>query len=136
MSARRTAGWGATAFATGAITLVASTVVFVDPTVRELLLAAVVVWVPLTLLVSTLEVDGSRLTRFALVFSGTLVGLLLLAWPVVGRRPLEAALYRVASADLAVGVHPAMAVLVGGALALSYYGVFEWGGYTENEPTT
>lgn len=129
MSDSRTAGWGTTGVATAAVTLVASAVVFVDPTVRELLLAALVIWVPLTVVVSSLDVDGSRLARFALVFSGSLVGLVLLAWSVVGSRPLEAALYGVASVDLAVGVQPAMAVLVGGALALAYHGVFEWDGF-------
>ncbi|MEF8809176.1 hypothetical protein [Natronomonas sp.] len=113
--------------ASAIVPVVAAAAVFIDPTPRELLQAAVLGWLPLAAAVGTADVDPTRLSRFAIVFCGTLVGLTLLVAPLFGRPVFDIGLYRISSLQFAVPINPVMAVLVGGATALSYYGVFEWG---------
>lgn len=116
----------ATSAAAGAVAVVAAAVVFAGAEPVQLARAALAAWVPLVALLATVRADPVRLGRFALVFAGTLVGLTLLVGWVVGEATLEAAVVELAGLRFAVGVRPTMAVLVGGALALAYYGVFRW----------
>ena len=109
------------------VAFVASFAVVADPTGTAPLYAALLVWPLVVVAFSAVNVDPERLPRFAAVFCGSLVGLTLLFGAVVDDRLLEAALEGAAATDLAPAVNPVMAVLVAGALALSYYGVFEWG---------
>ncbi|MFQ3318505.1 MAG: hypothetical protein ACI8UR_001379 [Natronomonas sp.] len=116
-----------TALATGVITLVGASVVFHDPTGAELFQAALIGWVPLFVLLSMGNADPSRLSRFVFVFCGSLVGLSILLGSLVGYPMLNASLPRLAIVEFPIAVNPVMAVLVGGAMMLSYFAVFEWG---------
>ncbi|WP_336135071.1 hypothetical protein [Natronomonas amylolytica] len=127
MATNRPLGFVGAVVASAVVPVVAAAVVFVDPTPRELLQAAVLGWLPLAVAVGTADVNPARLSRFAIVFCGTLVGLTLLVATLLGQPVLDIGLYRVSSLQFAVPINPVMAVLVGGAAALSYYGVFEWG---------
>lgn len=109
------------------VAFVASFAVVVDPTGAAPLYAALLAWPLLVVAFTAVNVDPERLPQFAVVFCGSLVGLTLLFGAVVDDRLLDVALAGVAATDLAPAVNPVMAVLVGGALALSCYGVFQWG---------
>jgi hypothetical protein len=124
--------WLAAAVTSGVMTLVAASVVFVDPTRTELLLAALTVWVPLAAAFGATGTDPARLSRFTVVFCGSLVGLTLLTSSLSSVPVLDVAFYGLETGRLAVPINPVMAVLVGGATALSYYGVFEWGPKTSD----
>lgn len=115
------------ATAAGAIALFAAAVVFVGATPGQLALAVLAGWVPLMALLASVETRPVRLGRFVAVYCGSLVGLTLLAGGLVGHRALDAEVTRLAGLEFAVAVQPVMAVLVGGAVALAYYGVFRWG---------
>lgn len=142
MNGNRTVGWTARTVRSGAthlvaaavsaasIALVAASVVFVGAAPLQLATAVLAGWVPLMALLATVEADPDRLQRFVLVFCGSLVGLALLVGALVGHPTLDAALVRLAGVEFVVAVNPVMAVLVGGAVALAYYGVFEWDGGT------
>jgi hypothetical protein len=119
--------WLVAAATSGVVALVAASVVFVDPTFGELLTAALTVWVPLSVAFGLANADPARLSRFTVVFCGSLVGLTLLVSLLPGSRILDVALLGLAEGRLAVPINPVMAVLVGGASALAYYGVFAWG---------
>lgn len=127
-----TATSGATTLVTGAVAaatmaLVGVAVVFVGATPAQLALAVLAGWVPLMALLASVETRPVRLGRFVAVYCGSLVGLTLLAGGLVGHRALDAEVTRLAGLEFAVAVQPVMAVLVGGAVALAYYGVFRWG---------
>lgn len=122
----RTVGWLVTAVATGIITLVGAFVVFVGPTPTELLLAALAGWVPLFATVSSIDTEPNRISRFLFVFCGSLVGFAILVGNLTTQAALETGLSRLATLEFAVPVNPVMAILVGGALAISYFAVFEW----------
>jgi hypothetical protein len=113
--------------ASAVVAFVASFAVVVDPSGTAPLYAALLSWPLLAVGFAAVEVDPERLPRFAVVFCGSLVGLTLVFGAVADYRLLQAALEGVETAGFAPAVNPVMAVLVGGALALSYYGVFEWG---------
>lgn len=114
--------------ASACVAIVASVAIVVDPTGRRPLYVAFLAWPLLAAVLTTVNDEPWRLPRFAAVFCGSLVGLTLLFGAVADARMLEAALGSVPVADLALVVNPVMAVLVGGALVLSYCGVFRWGG--------
>lgn len=120
-------GWVVTAAASGIITFVAATAVFVDPTSVELLVATIVVWIPLLVAFRATGGEPRRLSTFAVVFCGSLLGLTLLVSTLLGGTVLGIGLYGLAELRLAVPINPVMAVLVGGAVSLAYYAVFEWG---------
>lgn len=122
----RTVGWLVTAVATGIITLVGAFVVFVGPTPTELLLAALAGWVPLFASVSSIDTEPNRISRFLFVFCGSLVGFAILVGNLTTQAALQTGFHRLASVEFAVPVNPVMTVLVGGALAVAYFAVFEW----------
>jgi hypothetical protein len=132
MALGRPVEWLAAVVASGVITLVAASVVFVDPTRTELLVATLTVWVPLAAAFGAAGTDPARLSRFTVVFCGSLVGLTLLTNSFSSGPVLDAAFYGLETGRLAVPINPVMAVLVGGATSLSYYGVFEWGPETND----
>jgi hypothetical protein len=126
MSDKRLPGVVLAGVASAAVAFVASFAVVVDPSGTARLYAALLAWPVVAVAFTAVNVDPERLPRFAVVFCGSLVGLTLLFGAVADYRLLRAALDGVATAGFAPAVNPVMAVLVGGALALSYYGVFEW----------
>lgn len=113
--------------ASAIVAFVASFAIVADPTGTEPLYVTLLAWPVIVAAFAAVNVDVERLPRFAAVFCGSLVGLTLLFGAVVDYRLLGAALDGVPAADLALSVNPVMAVLVGGALVLSYYGVFQCG---------
>lgn len=113
--------------ASAVVAFVAAVAVVADPTGTGALYAALLAWPVVAAALASVNADAERLPRFAAVFCGTLVGLALLFGAVVDYRLLGAALEGVPSAGLALAVNPVMAVLVGGAFVLSYYGVFQCG---------
>lgn len=106
---------------------VTSFAVVATPTGLEHVYATGFVWSVLVVGFVAANVEPGRLPRFAAVFCGSLVGLALLFGTVVDYRLLGAALDGVPNVDLSVAFNPVMAVLVAGALGLSYYGVFRCG---------
>jgi hypothetical protein len=113
--------------ASAIVAFVASFAIVADPTGTESLYATLLAWPVVVATFAAVNVEAERLPRFAAVFCGSLVGLTLLFGAVVDYTLLTAALDGVPTADLALAVNPVMAVLVGGALVLSYYGVFQLG---------
>lgn len=113
--------------ASAIVAFVASFAIVADPTGTESLYATLLAWPVVVATFAAVNVEAERLPRFAAVFCGSLVGLTLLFGAVVDYTLLTAALDGVPTADLALAVNPVMAVLVGGALVLSYYGVFQCG---------
>lgn len=120
--------------ASGAIALFGAAVVFVGATPTQLSLAVLAGWVPLMALLSTTDPEPGRCWRFVLVFCGSLVGLTLLVGGLVGNPALDATLVGLAGLEFAAAVNPVMSVLVGGAVALAYYGVFEWDDAADGRP--
>lgn len=116
------------AVASASVAFVSSFAIVADPTGTKPLYATLLVWPVIVASFAAVNVDAERLPRFAAVFCGSLVGLALLFGAVVDYRLLGAALDGVPTGDLALTVNPVMAVLVGGALVLSYYCVFQLGG--------
>ena len=114
--------------ASAIVAFVASFAIVADPTGTKPLYATLLAWPVVVAAFAAVNVDAERLPRFAAVFCGSLVGLTLLFGAVVDYSLLTAALDGVPTADLALAVQPVMAILVGGALVLSYYGVFRLGG--------
>ena len=127
MSDRRLPRLVVAGVASAVVAVVASFAVVADPTGTAPLYAALLAWPLLAAAFVAADGDPERLPRFAVVFCGSLVGLTLLFGAVADYRLLEAALDGVETTGFAPAVNPVMAVLVGGALALSYFGVFEWG---------
>lgn len=109
------------------VAFVASFAVVATPTGVEHVYATGFVWSVLVVGFTAINVEPARLPRFAVVFCGSLVGLSVLFGALVDYRLLDAALGDAATAGLAFAVNPVMAVLVGGALVLSFYGVFQCG---------
>ena len=118
--------WVAVIVAAGAVSLGASATVFVHATAVQLALATVTGAVPLLAAFAVLDAGPGRLGRFVVVFYGSLVGLTLVVTAVPGPTLVDASLASLAGVEFAVGVNLVMAVLVGGALSLSHYGVFRW----------
>ena len=114
--------------ASAIVAFVASFAIVADPTGPEPLYATLLAWPVVVAAFAAVNVDAQRLPRFAAVFCGSLVGLTLLFGAVVDYSLLDAALSGVPTGGLSLAVNPVMAVLVGGALVLSYYGVFQLGG--------
>lgn len=117
--------------ASAVVAFVASFAIVADPTGVEPLYGTLLVWPMVVAAFAAVNVDAGRLPRFAAVFCGSLVGLTLLFGAVADYRLLGAALDAVPTGGLSLAVNPVMAVLVGGALVLSYYGVFQLGGRDE-----
>lgn len=113
--------------ASAIVAFVAAYAIVADPTGTEPLYVALLAWPVVVAVFAAVNVEPERLPRFAAVFCGSLVGLTLLFGALVDDSLLTAALDGVPTADLALAVNPVMAVLVGGALVLSYYGVFQCG---------
>lgn len=113
--------------ASAAVAFVASFAIVADPTGPEPLYAALLAWPVVVGAFVAVEAEARRLPRFAAVFCGSLVGLTLLFGAVVDYSLLDAALAGVPTGAVEFAVNPVMAVLVGGALVLSYYGVFQCG---------
>jgi hypothetical protein len=119
--------------ASACVAFVGSVAVVADPSGAEPLYVAFTAWPLLAAALTAVSVEPWRLPRFAAVFCGSLVGLTLLFGAVADYRMLEAALAGVPGAGLTLAVNPVMAVLVCGALVLSYYGVFRCGGSVNDE---
>jgi hypothetical protein len=114
-----------TVAATALLVVVATGAVFGPPAGPELY-GALVVWPLPAALLWAVGVNPHRLSRFVVVFCGSLVGLSLLLGGLAGYRMLSAALTNGQPYGLGLTVNPVMAVLVGGALVVAYYAVFEW----------
>lgn len=127
MAKRRLPGVVVVGTASAVVAFVASFAVVADPTSTVPLYGTLLSWPILVAAFTVVNVDPEELPRFAVVFCGSLVGLTLLFGAVVDYRLLGAGIDSIAAADFVLAVNPVMAVLVGGALALSYYSVFEWG---------
>jgi hypothetical protein len=120
----------ATTAAVTALLVVVTTAAVFGPQTGAELYGALLVWPLPAATALAVGVDARRLSRFAVVFCGSLVGLSLLFGTVVGYRMLGA-LIGVPPADVGLSVNPVMTVLAGGAIVLSYYAVFEWDCRTE-----
>ena len=120
----------ATTAAVMALVVVVTTAAVFGPHTGAELYGALLVWPLPAVTAWVVGVDARRLSRFAVVFCGSLVGLSLLFGVVVGYRMLGT-LVGVAPAGIGVSVNPVMTVLAGGAIVLSYYAVFVWDRRTE-----
>lgn len=117
-------GMATTAAVTVLLAVVTTAAVFGPQTGAELY-GALLVWPLPAATAVAVGVDARRLSRFAVVFCGSLVGLSLLFGTIVGYRMLGT-LIGVPPSSVGLSVNPVMTVLVGGAIVLSYYAVFEW----------
>ncbi|QLD89282.1 hypothetical protein HWV07_09680 [Natronomonas salina] len=113
--------------ASAIVAIVAAFAIVVNPTGLEPFYAALLAWPVVVGAFVAVDAEARRLPRFAAVFCGSLVGLTLLFGAVVDYSLLDAALSGVPAGAVGFAVNPVMAVLVGGALVLSYYGVFQCG---------
>jgi hypothetical protein len=117
-------GVAATAAVTALLVVITTAAVFGPQTGAELY-GALLVWPLPAATAWAVGVDARRLSRFAVVFCGSLVGLSLLFGAVAGYRMLGA-LVGVPRVGVGLTVNPVMTVLAGGAIVVSYYAVFEW----------
>lgn len=115
----------ATTAAVTALLVVVTTAAVFGPQTGSELYGALLVWPLPAAAALAVGVDARRLSRFAVVFCGSLVGLSLLFGAVAGYRMLGA-LVGVPPSTVGLTVNPVMTVLAGGAIVLSYYAVFEW----------
>lgn len=113
------------ATATAFVVFVATSVVFATPTEPEPSVIAVGSWVLFVGVCRAWNVDTRTLSTFAVVFAGSLVGLSVLFSGLGGDRMLDDAFADIAPGGGELLVNPVVLVLVAGALALAYYGVFE-----------
>lgn len=98
------------------------------------LAGTVIVWIGLFAGVNLINIEATDLPQFAVVFCGSLLGLTLLFGTLVNYHLLNTYLTNPYLADATLAVNPVMAILVGGALALAYTAVFEWGTTTRHHP--
>lgn len=113
--------------ASAVVSFVAVFATVADPSGTGPLYVALLAWPVVVAVFAAVNVEVERLPRFAAVFCGSLVGLTLLFGAVVDYRLLGTALDGAPTPGVALAVNPVMAVLVGGALVLAYYGVFQCG---------